>query len=62
MFSQQALEMQAPSLRQITLKVQAVQGINLGQGVCQLPVPAEVLLAAHEALNDGVNRYTSPRG
>ncbi len=54
--------MQAPSLRQITLKVQAVQGINLGQGVCQLPVPDEVLLAAHEALDDGINRYTSPRG
>jgi len=60
--SDQAQSIQTPSLRQITLRVQAVQGINLGQGVCQLPVPAEVLNAAHRALDTEFNRYTSPRG
>ena len=57
--SDQAQSIQTPSLRQITLRVQAVQGINLGQGVCQLPVPAEVLNAAHRALDTEFNRYTS---
>jgi len=40
----------------------AVNGINLGQGVCQLPVPPTVLAAAHRALDNGINRYTSPYG
>lgn len=37
-------------------------GINLGQGVCNLPTPPEVVEAAHRAAIDGENRYTHPRG
>ncbi len=61
-FSFQADSIEPPSLRQITLRVNQVSGVNLGQGVCQLPVPPEVLGAAHRALDNGVNRYTNPYG
>ncbi len=61
-FSVQAGSIEPPSLREITLRVNKVSGVNLGQGVCQLPVPAEVLQAAHRALDNGVNRYTNPYG
>ncbi|MBS1724207.1 MAG: pyridoxal phosphate-dependent aminotransferase [Armatimonadetes bacterium] len=62
LLSQQALGFQSPALRQITLEVQAVGGINLGQGVSQLPVPEFVLEAADQAAKAGINRYTNPRG
>ena len=61
-FSEQVAAIQPPSLRQITQRVSQVSGINLGQGVCQLPVPKEVLDSAHRALDNGINRYTSPFG
>jgi aminotransferase len=61
-FSTQANAIQPPSLRQITQRVQQVSGINLGQGTCQLPVPPEVIDAATRAMNQGINRYTSPYG
>ena len=61
-YASQALVIDPPSLREITFKVQAVGGINLGQGVCQLPVPEILLAEAEKALRAGVNRYTSPRG
>lgn len=61
-FSVQSGAIEPPSLRKITLRVHEVGGVNLGQGVCQLPVPPEVLAAAHRALDGGVNRYTSPYG
>lgn len=39
-----------------------VGGINLGQGVCNLPVPEFLIDAATRAMRDGHNRYTDPRG
>jgi aminotransferase len=60
--SHQATTIDPPSLREITFQINAVNGINLGQGVCQLPVPPLVLDSAKKALENGVNRYTNPRG
>jgi aminotransferase len=51
-----------PFLRRVTVAVQKVGGINLGQGTCQLPVPELVLAAAERALRAGYNRYTLPCG
>lgn len=61
-FSKFASSIQTPALRRVTLKVNAVQGINLGQGTCQLPVPEVVQEAAIEAIRSGYNRYTAARG
>lgn len=46
----------------MTLRVNEVQGINLGQGVCNLPLPEGLQEAAERAVRDGFNRYTDPRG
>lgn len=62
LFSTQASALVTPSLRKITQRMAEIGGINLGQGVCLLPVPAEVIAAAHQAINDGINRYTNPAG
>lgn len=62
MLSTQARSFQSPALRQITLEVAKVRGINLGQGVCQLSVPDFVVEQAHAAAVEGHNRYTNPRG
>lgn len=62
LLSRPASALQPPSLREITQRVAAVSGINLGQGVCQLPTPQFVIEAASQALHDGLNRYTNPRG
>lgn len=52
----------APALREISLRVAAVGGINLGQGVCQTPPPPEVLTAAQAAIGEGHNRYAPAQG
>jgi len=62
LLSRQTQAFVSPALRQITIEVQRVGGVNLGQGVCQLPVPELVIEAASKAAADGVNRYTNPRG
>jgi len=52
----------SPVLRQITIEVEKVQGVNLGQGVCNLSVPEPVLAGAAAAARAGINRYTNSRG
>lgn len=62
LLSQQTHSFSSPALRQITLEVQKVGGINLGQGVCNRPPPDYILEQAEIAAKEGVNRYTNPRG
>lgn len=62
LLSRQTGAFSSPALRQITVEVEKVNGINLGQGVCNLPTPPLVIEAAHRAAKDGLNRYTNPRG
>lgn len=62
LLSAQTSTFASPALRQITLDVLRVHGINLGQGVCNLPVPEYVIERATAAEKDGINRYTNPRG
>lgn len=40
----------------------AVGGINLGQGVCDLPTPPPVARAANAAIDESVAMYTAPEG
>lgn len=39
-----------------------LQGINMAQGVCDLPVPESVLNGAKEAMDNGYNIYTASEG
>lgn len=58
----QTLEFTPPALREVTLRIVKMQGINLGQGVCLLPVPEVVLKGAEAALRRGDNRYCPAAG
>ncbi|NDV19682.1 aminotransferase class I/II-fold pyridoxal phosphate-dependent enzyme [Pseudodesulfovibrio sp. JC047] len=45
-------------IRNMTLECAKVGGVNLAQGVCDLPVPDEVVAGAEEAMRSGFNTYT----
>jgi len=51
-----------PTLREVSLRVAKVGGINLGQGTSQIPTPPEVIKAAQEAIGEGLNRYCPAQG
>ena len=45
-------------IRNMTLECARVNGVNLAQGVCDLPVPQVVMDGVTEAMADGYNIYT----
>jgi aminotransferase len=49
-------------IRSMTRACDAVNGINLGQGVCDLPTPPPVALGAKQAIDEGRAIYTQPEG
>lgn len=51
-----------PTLREVSLRVAKVNGINLGQGTSQIPTPPEVITAAQNAIQEGLNRYCPAQG
>lgn len=51
-----------PTLREVSLRVAKVNGINLGQGTSQIPTPPDVIKAAQNAIQEGLNRYCPAQG
>src|SRR3954467_9287809 len=49
-------------IRSMSRACEAVGGINLGQGICDLPTPAPVASAAREAISQNRVIYTAPEG
>lgn len=49
-------------IRSMTLSCNAVQGINMAQGVCDLEIPREVIEGAKRAMDEGINIYTPTEG
>lgn len=49
---------QQSNIRAVTRKIEAIGGVNLGQGTCDLPPHPEILRAAHQAIDEGHNSYT----
>jgi len=45
-------------IRNMSIECERVGGINLSQGVCDTPIPAEVRRAAQAAIDAGPNSYT----
>jgi aminotransferase len=45
-------------IRNMTLECARVSGVNLAQGVCDLPVPEPVIRGAEQAMRAGTNIYT----
>ena len=55
-------EFETPALRKVGLAVARVNGINLAQGLCLLPMPDVVREGAERAMRDGMNRYSLAQG
>jgi aminotransferase len=49
-------------IRSMTRACNALNGINMAQGVCDLEVPSVVIDAAKRAMDEGVNIYTPTEG
>lgn len=49
-------------IRAMSRACEAVGGINLGQGICDLPTPPSVAAGAHEAIDKNFAVYTAPEG
>ena len=49
-------------IRSMSRACEAVSGINLGQGICDLPTPAPVARGAHDAIDKNQVVYTAPEG
>lgn len=49
-------------IRAVTFACNRVNGINLGQGICDLPTPDPIKQAAHEAIDGDRSIYTSYAG
>jgi aminotransferase len=56
--AQRARGIQQSNIRAVTRKIEAIGGVNLGQGTCDLPTNPEILKAAHRAIDEGHNSYT----
>ncbi len=49
-------------IRSMTRACNAMNGINMAQGVCDLEVPRAVIEGAYAAMNEGINIYTPTEG
>ncbi len=49
-------------IRSASVQCAAVKGINLGQGVCDLPVPEAIKRAAHDAIEHNKSMYSACEG
>ncbi|MDD2828214.1 MAG: pyridoxal phosphate-dependent aminotransferase [Sulfuricurvum sp.] len=60
--SERSSHVEQSHIRSMTRACNALDGINMAQGVCDLEVPREVIEGAYAAMNDGVNIYTPTEG
>lgn len=45
-------------IRNMSIECDKIGGVNLAQGICDLPVPPEVAAAVAEGVKKGINQYT----
>ncbi len=56
------LNLESPALRLVGFKLAKVQGINLAQGLCIMPLPELLIEAATTAMKAGHNKYSAAQG
>lgn len=61
-FNQYFSQLTQSSIRAISKHCQELGGINLGQGVCDIPTPEPIKQAAYKAIADNKNTYVSSYG
>jgi len=57
-----AAALEQSDIRSVTRRVEEVGGINLGQGVCDLPTPQPIRDRAHQAIRDDESIYSHYAG
>jgi aminotransferase len=60
--SRRTLDLAQSDIRAISALVQSVNGINLGQGICDMPVPDLIKTGAHLAIDSDKSTYTNFAG
>jgi aminotransferase len=60
--SQRSQHISQSEIRSMSIECMKMQGINMAQGVCDLPVPESVLNGAKRAMDNGYNIYTASEG
>ena len=60
--SQRSGTIEQSHIRSMTRACNAINGINMAQGVCDLEVPRAVIEGAYGAMNEGINIYTPTEG
>jgi aminotransferase len=61
-FATRAQPLEQSDIRAVTQRVNAVDGINLGQGICDLPTPEPLKAGAHRAISDDESIYSHYAG
>ena len=61
-FADRADSLEQSNIRSVTRRVEEVGGINLGQGVCDLPTPQPIKARAHQAIQDDESIYSHYAG
>jgi aminotransferase len=56
--AERTAELKQSNIRAITLMLQDVDGINLGQGICDMPTPEPIKRGAHEAIDGDESIYS----
>lgn len=56
--AERTAELKQSNIRAITLMLQGVDGINLGQGICDMPTPDPIKRGAHEAIDEDQSIYS----
>ena len=60
--SERSTKVEQSHIRSMTRACNAISGINMAQGVCDLEIPREVIDGAKRAMDDGINIYTPTEG
>ena len=61
-FSARSSHLKQSDIRAVTKRIEAIGGINLGQGLCPLPTDQRVREFASRAIQDGYNIYSPMQG
>lgn len=60
--SERSTTISQSEIRSMTRACNAINGINMAQGVCDLEIPNEVIEGAKRAMDEGINIYTPTEG
>ena len=61
-FAARARPLEQSDIRSVTRRVEAVDGINLGQGICDLPTPQPIKARAQQAIEEDRSVYSHHAG